>query len=198
MNTELKQSSYLHMETSRLVIRQWQSTDYEPFSQMNQDPEVMQYFPKLLTPAESHAMIEKSITGLEQDKVGFWAVQSKDIGEFLGFVALAKVQFDCKFKGSIEIGWRLKKTAWGKGFASEGARKLLEYGFLTLGLPEIVSLTAKVNQRSWRVMERIGMRTNEADDFEHPKVALDSHLRPHVLYRLSKNEWAAKKREWQD
>lgn len=189
MTAQLKELSHLRMETSRLVIRQWQFSDYEPFAQMNQDPEVMRYFPKHLTPAESHAMIEKCTAGLEEDKFGFWAAQSKENNEFLGFVALAKVQFDCKFTGSIEIGWRLKQAAWGKGLASEGARKLLEYGFLTLGLPEIVSLTAKINQRSWRVMERIGMTTNAADDFEHPKVAHGSPLKPHVLYRLTKDEW---------
>lgn len=177
------------METARLVIRQWKASDYEPFAQMNQDCEVMRYFPRHLTTTESNEMIEKSKELLEQDGFGFWAMQSKD-GEFLGFVALAKVQFECKFTGSIEIGWRLKKTAWGKGFASEGARKLLEYGFLNLKLNEIVSLTAKVNQRSWRVMERIGMTTNAADDFDHPKVAFESYLRPHVLYRIKKIEWA--------
>lgn len=142
--------NHLHIESDRLVIRQWQPSDDEPFARMNQDPEVMRYFPKHLTASESHAMIEKSKAGLEQDRHGFWALQSKDSDEFLGFVALARVQLDCKFTGSIEIGWRLKQAAWGKGFASEGARKLLEYGFLDLQLPEIVSIPS--NLAMWRFL----------------------------------------------
>lgn len=189
MQTE--QFNYLFIETPRLVLRQWQPSDYEPFAQMSQDSEVMRYFPKHLTAEESRAMIEKSKAMLEKDSHGYWALESKDTSEFLGFVALATVQFECSFKGSMEIGWRLKKSAWGNGFASEGAQTLLRYGFEALGLSEIVSLTAQVNLRSSRVMERIGMKRNIADDFHHPKIASESPLSPHVLYRVTKDEWLA-------
>ena len=134
-------------------------------------------------------MIDKCKSALERDKYGFWALEAKKNSEFLGFVALAKIQFECSFTGSIEIGWRLKTSAWGNGIASESARKLFEYGFLKLGLNEIVSLTAKVNQRSWKLMERIGMTRDPKDEFDHPKVDADSPLRSHVLYRLSRINW---------
>ena len=184
--------NYLHMESPRLIIRQWEPSDYEPFAQMNQDSEVMQYFSKHLTIEESNAMIEKSKLMLDEVKYGFWALEAKEGSEFLGFVALAKVQFDCPFKGSMEIGWRLKKSAWGKGYATEGARVLLKYGFEALEFSEIVSLTAKINLRSSRVMERIGMKRNADDDFNHPKIAPESPLRPHVLYRISKDKFYGK------
>ena len=178
--------SFLNLETQRLILRQWQPSDFEPFAQMNQDNEVMRYFPKHLSVEESIAMIEKSKVDLEHDKYGFWALLAKEGSEFLGFVALAQVQFECPFKGSIEIGWRLKKSAWGHGYASEAARELLNYGFKNLGLSEIVSLTAKLNKPSSRVMERIGMTRNPADDFDHPKIAFESPLRPHVLFKIKK------------
>ena len=156
---------------------------------MNSDPDVMRNFPRHLSPEESLAFIEKSTAMLAQEKYGYWAVEEKSTHDFLGFVALAEANFESRFTPCIEIGWRLKKSAWGKGFASEGARKLLEYGFCSLNLGEIFSLTAKVNERSWRVMERIGMCRDFENDFDHPRVAEGSHLRPHVLYRLTREDW---------
>lgn len=176
-------------ETERLTLRDWIASDREPFIQMNSDLDVMRNFPRHLSRKESLAFIEKSMTLLAREKYGYWAVEEKSTNEFLGFVALAEVSFQSRFTPCIEIGWRFKKSAWGKGFASEGARKLLEYGFDSLALNEIVSLTAKVNERSWRVMERIGMLRDFENDFDHPRVAEGSHLRPHVLYRIKKSEW---------
>ncbi len=129
---------FLNIPTDRLIIRDWRVSDYKPFADMNRDPEVMRYFPKPLSEEESNEMVQRSTTSLKLDKHGFWALEEKSSGEFLGFVALATVKFECSFKGAIEIGWRLKKNSWGKGFATEAAKVLLEYGFNNLNVDEIV------------------------------------------------------------
>lgn len=177
---------HLRIETPRLILRQWKESDLRPFAEMNADPEVMKYFLKPLTEEESNAMVEKCSQRLAEDKFGYWAVEEKETCDFLGFVALQRVPFECPVKGQIEIGWRLKGSAWGKGFASEGAKKLLEYGFSHLGFDEIVSITAKVNERSQKVMERIGMKRRQEDNFDHIKIPEENPLRPHVIYRIGK------------
>lgn len=158
------------IETQRLILRDWMDSDYLPFSEMNADIEVMEHFPKKLSREESDKMIKNCSEKLKADGFGFWATEIRETKEFIGFLALAKIPFDTFTEDNIEIGWRLKRSAWGKGYATEGARALLEFGFNKLNFVEIVSLTAKVNERSQKVMQRIGMTTNPKDDFDHPKV----------------------------
>jgi RimJ/RimL family protein N-acetyltransferase len=87
---------------------------------------------------------------------------------------------------AVEVGWRLARAAWGAGYATEGARAALRFGFDTVGLDEIVSFTSPRNVRSWHVMEKIGMSRDPTDDFDHPRVPQGHPLRPHVLYRISR------------
>ena len=110
---------------------------------------------------------------------------------FIGFIGLAVPSFDAPFTPCVELGYRLACEHWGHGYATEGSRAALEFGFTTIGLPEIVAMTAVDNQRSRRVMERLGMRRNPADDFDHPNIAADHRLRRHVLYRLTATEWVS-------
>ena len=95
--------------------------------------------------------------------------------------------FPAPFNPSVEVGWRLARAAWGHGYATEAALAALDYGFTSCGLDEIVSMTATMNVRSQRVMQRIGMTRDPADDFDHPNVPEGHRLQPHVLYRISRS-----------
>jgi RimJ/RimL family protein N-acetyltransferase len=172
------------LSTARLVLRPWREEDREPFAVMNHDPAVMEFFPSVLSRAESDALVERfSVEGAQR---GFcpWAAELADGGTFIGFVGLHEVPDDLAITPAVEVGWRLARPYWGRGLATEGATEALRFGFESLGLEEIVSFTSVLNVRSRRVMERLGMTRAAADDFEHPRVAVGHRLRPHVLYRL--------------
>ena len=120
---------------------------------------------------------------------GFWAVEVPNVAPFIGFIGLEKVDFSAHFTPAVEIGWRIAFGYWGHGYATEGARACLQYGFETLKLTEIVAMTALANKRSQRVMEKIGMHYNPADDFDRPNLPVDCKVRRHVLYRIENDEW---------
>ena len=180
------------VRTKRLILRPWQESDLEPFAQLNADPRVREYFPGILSREESDASVKLASNHIERCGWGFWAASLIQTGEFIGFIGLEDVYFSAlfnKFTPAVEIGWRLAFNHWGKGYATEGARGTLQYGFETLRLEEIVSFTAVQNMRSRRVMEKIGMHHDEVDDFDHPKLQKDHPLKRHVLYRIKSNEW---------
>jgi ribosomal-protein-alanine N-acetyltransferase len=121
---------------------------------------------------------------------GLWAVEVRPhdgapVTGFVGFVGLAVPAFEAAFTPCVEIGWRLARGAWGQGYATEGARAALRFGFDVAGIDEIVSFTTVENARSRAVMGRLGMTRDPADDFEHPGLPVEDPLRPHVLYRLA-------------
>lgn len=155
---------------------------------MNADPEVMRYFPAVQTTQQSNASIDAWSNHFAEHGFGNWAVERNDTREFIGFIGLSIPRRPLPFSPCVEIGWRLKRSAWGQGFATEGARECLRFGFQVLGLSELVSFTALLNRPSMAVMERIGMR-NAKQDFEHPGVPAGSPLRPHCLYRVTQKEW---------
>jgi len=174
------------LTTARLLLRQWHEHDAEPFASMCADPEVMRYFPQLLTREESDAWLEQQAILLDARGWGLWAVEVTGGGPFVGLVGLAEPNFEARFTPCVEVGWRLAREHWGHGYATEAARAAIELGFGELGLDEIVSLTTRANTRSRRVMERLGMTHDPSDDFEHPLLPPGHPLRPHVLYRLSR------------
>jgi len=174
------------LETERLLLREWRDADREPFARMNADPRVMEFFPGTLTPEESNFMIERGRQHFARHGFGWWAAELRATGQFIGFVGLGVPSFEAHFTPCVEIGWRLIPAYWNRGLATEGARESLRYGFEELGLREIVAFTATANTRSRRVMEKLGMRHDPADDFEHPRIAEGHPLRRHVLYRKAK------------
>lgn len=174
--------------TERLVLRQWREEDREPFANLNADPDVMKYFPKTLTRAESDASIDRLQTSIANRGWGFWAAELLDTGEFIGFVGINEPFATLPFSPCVEIGWRLAKPYWGKGYASEAARVALAVGFEQLELSEIVSFTALSNTRSTAVMERLHM-ARDSKTFLHPQIPEDSGLQEHCLYRLTRNRW---------
>ncbi|MBV9835117.1 MAG: GNAT family N-acetyltransferase [Alphaproteobacteria bacterium] len=172
------------LTTERLILRPWRDEDLAPFAAMNADAAVMRHFPATLSRAESDAMVGRVRLHFSTRGFGLWAVEVPGVTPFAGFVGLSVPRFEAPFMPCVEIGWRLAMDCWGQGYATEGARAALAFGFGALKLAEIVSFTVVANQPSRRVMERLGMDHDPADDFEHPSIAEGHPMRRHVLYRL--------------
>jgi RimJ/RimL family protein N-acetyltransferase len=183
MRPELSEPS-----TARLVLRRWREQDRAPFAALNADPLVMAHFPSRLTQSESDALMDRCVAQIERRGYGLWAVQTRAGGDFIGFVGLAVPTWEAKFTPCTEIGWRLARSAWGHGYATEAANTVLATAFGLLKLEEVVSFTTTHNLPSRRVMERIGMTRDPSEDFDHPRVT-EGPMRRHVLYRLSKADW---------
>lgn len=177
------------LETERLILRGWRPEDRAPFATMNADPQVAEFLSRALDRAASDALIDRIVGHWADDGHGLWAVERRDDGRFIGFVGLTTPSFEAAFTPCVEIGWRLAPEAWGNGYATEGARAALRFGFERIGLAKIVSFTVPANVRSRAVMERIGLTRDPADDFEHPGLPEGHPLRKHVLYRLSRSDW---------
>lgn len=181
--------TYPILRTKRLLLRPWQKEDLEPFAAMNADDRVMEFFPAVKSFEQTRQEYEFILNRFEEHGYCFWAVSELHKTNFIGLIGLSYVDFPAHFTPTVEIGWRLAYDYWGKGYATEGAKASLQYGFETLKLPEIVAFTAKQNRRSQNVMKKIGMHHNSKDDFDHPRLPEDNWLRRHVLYRITEKEW---------
>lgn len=167
--------------TPRLVLRAWQENDLPQFAAMNADPRVMAFFPAPLTAAESAAFLDRIRAEYTAEGFGPYALEKRTDGELLGLTGLHRVAFPGPLHGKIEIGWRLRPDAWGRGYVTEAARACLVHA-ATLGIREVVAFTATGNVRSERVMQRLGMMRDE--EFDHPALPAGHPLRRHVLYRI--------------
>jgi RimJ/RimL family protein N-acetyltransferase len=172
------------IRSDRLYLRLWRQSDREPFARMNADPRVMEFFPGLLSREESDARVEHIEAHFERHGFGLWAVEVPGVTPFAGFIGLCVADFEAPFTSCVEVGWRLAPEHWNRGYATEGARAALAFGFRRLGLDEVVSFTVPANVRSRRVMEKIGMTRSAGDDFDHPRLPEGHPLRRHVLYRI--------------
>ena len=177
------------LTTARLRLRQWREEDLAPFAALNADPQVMEFFPKVLTRAESDVVAGRIRDHFARHGYGFWAVEAPGAAAFVGFVGLAVPSFEAHFTPCVEIAWRLSREHWGHGYATEAATAALAFGFGDRALEEIVAFTVPANIPSRRVMGRLGMRRLPSDDFEHPAIADGHPLRSHVLYRLRRADW---------
>jgi RimJ/RimL family protein N-acetyltransferase len=175
--------------TKRLRLRGWQDADLEPFAVLNADTQVMEFFVRTLERNQSDAFAQWAHTKLIERGFGLWAVEAPGITPFLGYVGLAEPAFQAEFTPCVEIGWRLAREHWGKGYATEAAIAVIDYAFEDLALSDILSFTAQGNLRSRRVMERLGMRHHPSEDFDHPSIPTGHPLRRHVLYRLTNTDW---------
>ena len=179
------------IETPRLLLRNWQEEDRAFFHEINSDPEVMEFFPALRSREESDALMDRIVAMITEDSFGFYALQDKATGDVVGFTGLMRTDLEPFMpKGVLEIGWRLAKRYWGKGYVTEAALASLAYAFNERGEDEVVSFAVHNNHRSTSVMQRIGMVNDPKRDFDHPKVP-DSHpqLKRHVLYTINKQQW---------
>lgn len=146
----------IEIRTDRLLLRPWRRSDLAPWAAMNADPEVREHLGGPLTRAESDASVARFQAEFAERGYGWWALEERATGAFLGFAGLDRIDDGMPFVG-VEIGWRLARSAWGHGYATEAARATLDFGFQTLGLAEILAVTTSANRRSQAVMERIGM-----------------------------------------
>jgi RimJ/RimL family protein N-acetyltransferase len=149
----------------------------------------MEHFPGVLSRAESDSLADRIDAHFNDHGFGVWAIEVPGEATFIGFVGLSIPSFDAHFMPAVEVGWRIDKEYWGRGFATEAAHAAVADGFERVGLAEIVSFTTPANIRSIRVMERLGMVHDPVDDFEHPRLPEHHRLRHHVLYRLSRASW---------
>ena len=177
------------IETARLRLRAWREQDRAPFHRIASDPRVMEFFPAPLSRDQSDGLIARLEAHHAQHGFTFFAAELIDTelagtSELIGFIGMAYTPFEAHFTPCVEIGWRLGAEFWGQGLATEGAQAALQFGFSQLKLQEIVALTVPANRRSRRVMEKLGMTCNPADDFEHPGLPPGHPLRSHVMYRI--------------
>ncbi|HEX2323508.1 MAG TPA: GNAT family N-acetyltransferase [Streptosporangiaceae bacterium] len=174
------------IRTDRLLMRRWVESDREPFAALNADRETMKYFPATMDRAASDAFIEVVEARFEHQGYGLWALEVTDTGQFIGFTGLNPMPDDVPGSGGVEVGWRLARYAWHLGYATEAAESALDVAFRGVGLAEIWSMTAVLNEASQAVMRRIGL--TEVARFDHPRIQIGDPLRPHVTYHLSRPE----------
>ena len=186
----------LVLKTDRLILRPWRGADRAPFAEFNADPKVMEFYTKILSRKESDELIEKFQREFDERGYGFWALEAPGIADFIGYVGLNYWQLNRPFAPCIDIGWRLGSPYWGNGYAFEGAVAALRYGFEILGFSEIVAMATVGNIRSRRLMERLQMQSNPAENFEHPKLPKGHPLSWRVLYRLSSSVFRANPRNF--
>lgn len=168
------------LRTERLILRPWRDDDLEPFAALNADPEVMEFFPSLLTREQSDALAERIRSHFAREAFGLWAVEIPGVAPFIGFTGLQRPSF----MPGVEVGWRLARRYWGAGYATEAARAAVAWGFAHLDLPEIIAMVVPDNVRSQRVMAKLGMVRDPSADFEHPMIPAGSPRRAHWLFRL--------------
>jgi RimJ/RimL family protein N-acetyltransferase len=175
------------LDGPRIRLRPWREADSPAFAALNADPAVMRHFAAPLTRAESDAFLARIRAHAARHGFCFWAVEARQGGEPIGLCGLQQVPFEARFTPAVEIGWRLRPGFWGQGLAEEAARLALAAGFGPLELTEIVSFTVPANERSWRLMRRLGLRAD--GEFAHPRLPEEHPLRPHLLYRQTRAEW---------
>ena len=171
------------LRTARLLLRRWRTEDRDALAAMNADPRVMEYFPKTMTLEESQAMFDRFHAHVDEHGFGIWAVEIPGVAACAGFLGLWRPKFVTHFTPCVEMGWRLAAAHWNRGYATEGAKAAMTYGFESLALDELVAFTAVENVRSRRVMEKLGMTWNPGDDFDHPNMPEGHPVRRQVLYR---------------
>ena len=173
------------LHTRRCVLRQWKEADLAPWAAMNADPEVRRHFPTVLDAEQAGAEAGRCRDAIAQRGWGMWALEVPGAFAFAGFVGLNVPHYDAPFVPAVEIGWRLPRAAWGQGLASEAAQAALGFAFTHLDLNEVIAIAVPGNEPSRRVMQRLGMRHDEAGDFDHPRIEAGHPLRRHVLYRAT-------------
>jgi len=178
----------VELRTKRLILRQWKPEDYPHFARINADPEVMSFYPRTLSENESNQMADKLKCLISLRGWGLWAVETITGREFIGFVGLHEPRDDLPVTPCVEIGWRLDKSHWGHGYATEAAQACLKYAFDVIDLTEVYSFASLVNIKSYAVMQRLNM-LDTGNNFEHPNFPQGHEYAEHVLYKITKEQW---------
>lgn len=169
------------IKTERLGLRNWQESDEGPFVEMGKDPEVMQHFPELLTEEESIGLIRRLQSHFEKYGYCYFAVDMLETEEFIGFTGLANQTWESEFTPCVDLGWRFKRSAWGKGYATEAAEACLEAAFSKFGLSEVLAFATDTNKASENIMKKIGMTF--VGTVQHPLIVNDPRFKHCVVYR---------------
>jgi 3-dehydroquinate dehydratase / shikimate dehydrogenase len=186
------------IQTERLILRAWKGEDLPPFAAMNADPRVREFFPNVLTAAQSDDEARCFQRRYHQEGFCLFAAELRTESTFIGFVGMQTMNFQVPFlrQPIVEVGWRLAFPFWGRGLATEGARAVVEHAFDVVHLQQIVALAVPSNFRSRNVVEKIGMRHIPELGFDHPHVPEGHPLKPHVLYQLNKQDYDILRKEW--
>lgn len=174
-------------ESERLGFRNWKTEDLEDFAEINGDPEVMEHFPAPLTRKETADFIVRLRKHFDDRGYTYFATEIKGTGELIGFIGLAFQDYDSKFTPATDIGWRLKKSSWGKGYATEGAKKCLEFVFLESKLESVISTLTRKNVKSEKIMQKLGM--HKLGEYKHPKLKEYPEIEDCVCYGIDKEDW---------
>lgn len=177
----MKKNEYL-FTSERLGFRKWRDADLSEFAELNSDDAVMKHFPKTLSKKEVEALIVALKNHYTENGFTYYATEILATKEFIGMIGLAFQEYKTKFTPAIDIGWRLKRRAWGKGYATEGARRCLDYAFNELGIKKIISVCTVKNTNSERVMQKIGM--TKIGDFNHPELVDYPEHEKHFCYEI--------------
>jgi RimJ/RimL family protein N-acetyltransferase len=177
------------VQTERLTLRGWKEEDREPFARLNADPRVMEFMTSTLSREESDRFVDRIVVQSKEHGFTLYAAELRRSGRFIGFIGIHAPKFDAAFTPCVELGWRLATDVWGQGLATEGGLAVVRHSFEVLGLEELVSYTAAINVRAQHLIEKMGMRCDRAEDFDHPRVPVSHLLRRHVLYRLKRRDW---------
>jgi RimJ/RimL family protein N-acetyltransferase len=173
------------LRTDRLVMRRWQDADREPFAALNADPHTMRFFPGILDRVASDAAVDRIEQRFEAQGFGMWALEIASTGQFIGFTGLNPLPDGMPGGGGTEVGWRLARTAWHHGYATEAARAALDVAFGILQMAEVYSIAAVLNEPSLAVMRRLGF--TEFAHWDDPRIPEGNPLRPRVAYRLARD-----------
>jgi len=181
----LKDNKYI-FKSQRLGFRNWTDNDLKDLEEINSDPEVMEFFPNILSKKETEDLLQRLIKHYEDRKYTYFATEILETGELIGFIGLAYQTYKTEFTPATDIGWRLKKSAWGKGYATEGAKRCLEYAFNELKMNKIFSICTLNNSKSENVMKKIGMI--KKGEFNHPELIDYPEYEKNNWYEIIKKE----------
>ncbi|WP_052172432.1 GNAT family N-acetyltransferase [Psychroserpens jangbogonensis] len=174
-------------KSERLGFRNWNNNDLEEFAKINADSDVMEYFPKPLSKSETSDFIDRLKKHYDKNGYNYFATEVLETGELIGFIGLAFQEYETEFTPATDIGWRLKQSSWGNGYATEGAKKCLEYAFKELGLEKIISVFTEKNTKSESIMKKIGMK--KIGEFIHPKMKDYPEFENCICYEIHKTTW---------
>ena len=166
--------------SERLGFRNWNLTDIDKMHEINSDPKVLEFFPNIPSKEQTEAFIARMKIQFENKGFCYFAVDQLENNEFIGFIGLLEQTYPADFTPCIDIGWRLKSSEWNQGFATEGAKRCLEFAHNDLGIDSIYSIAPKINVKSERIMHKIGMQ--KLYEFEHPLLTNGERLKICVLY----------------
>lgn len=175
-----EQQDYL-FKSDRLGFRDWCAADINLMHEINSDERVMEFFPGIPAKEQTAAFVQRMSSQFREKGFCYFAVDKLETGDFIGFIGISEQNFEADFTPCIDIGWRIKSSEWNKGFATEGAKKCLDYGWNTLGLKKIYAIAPKVNIKSAHIMAKIGLKKKL--EFEHPLLVNDQRLKICVLYK---------------